>query len=66
MITWLHHLLYGKETLNLEDVTRAILSHEMRGKPINDHADGLVARPKHGRDKSKGKNGRGKQSRSKS
>jgi hypothetical protein len=28
----------------------------MRGKPINDHADGLVARPKHGRDKSKGKN----------
>jgi hypothetical protein len=57
-------LLYGKETLAFEEVTGSLLSHETRRKPINDQADGLVARlePKRGRDKFKGKIGRGKQS----
>jgi hypothetical protein len=61
-------LLYGKETLAFEEVTGSLLSHETRRKPVNDQADGLVARfePKRGRDKFKGKNGRGKQFRSKS
>ena len=46
-------LLYRKETLAFEEVTRSLLSHEMRKKPINDQADGLVARfePKHKSDK---------------
>jgi hypothetical protein len=59
-------LLYGKETLVFEEVTGSLLSHEMRRKPVNDQADGLVARfnPKHGRDKFKGKNGKGNQYRS--
>jgi hypothetical protein len=59
-------LLYGKETLAFKEVTRSLFSHETWKKPVNDQADGLVARfkPKCGRDKFKGKNGRGKQSRS--
>ena len=59
-------LLYGKETLAFEEVTGSLLSHETRSKPINDQANGLVARfePKGKRDKFKGKNCRGKQYRS--
>jgi hypothetical protein len=40
----------------------------MRRKPVNDQVDGLVVRSelKHDMEKSKGKNDRGKQSRSKS
>jgi hypothetical protein len=59
-------LLYGKETLAFEEVTGSLLSHEMRRKPVNDQADGLVARlePERGRDKFNGKNSRGRQSRS--
>jgi hypothetical protein len=56
-------LLYGKETLELEEVTEALLSHEMTRKHIIDQADGIVARfeTKHGRDKSERNNGRGMQ-----
>ena len=59
-------LLYGKKTPAFEEVTGSLLLHETRRKPVNDQADGLVAQfePKRGRDKFKGKNGRGKQSRS--
>jgi hypothetical protein len=37
-------LLYGKENLVFEEVTKSLLSHEMRRKPIDDQADGLMAR----------------------
>jgi hypothetical protein len=59
-------LLYEKETLAFEEVMRSFLLHETCKKPVNDQADGLVARfePKRERDKFKGNNGRGKQSRS--
>lgn len=45
-------------------MTRSLLSHETQKKLVNDQADGLVMRfdPKRERDKSKGKNVRGKQS----
>jgi hypothetical protein len=57
-------LLYGKETLELEEVTRAFLLHETRRKPVNNQVDQLVVRsePKCRIDKSKGKNDRGRKS----
>lgn len=63
-------LLYGKDTLVLEDVSGALLSHQKRKKLVGDdsQAEGLVARfeSRRGRSKQKGRSSTTNESRSKS